>query len=330
MLFTRADAARSLLAAAWALALLPVAARAQAEAAGAGRVLVAQTAARPASPRPSAESREIDAFLQAFRDVRSGCENAAWTLWHSNSYEGWRNRKSSGLTMNYSSRFFPSLPPAPKAWPESLRVRVEEATRRANDLLRDGGAAFKSLADYVNAKDYEDDKFKKGDELNKRLLAVGRECHAFYATLTELYGEIAELTIAQGSGAATRPDVVATMVSDWRRARELSRELAKGTDAERARLESLVREVSTLVEDRKREFATELGDSNGRLARFYDGMLNEDVAVPMRKLLREAKASPKVFKEAAADRPRSAFWRVRGEIDYLMPDAILFVIRNGP
>lgn len=49
----------------------------------------------------------------------------------------------------------------------------------------------------------------------------------------------------------------------------------------------------------------------------------------MRKLLREAKADPKVLKDAATDRPRAGFWTVRDAVDYRMADAILFLIRHG-
>lgn len=53
-----------------------------------------------------------------------------------------------------------------------------------------------------------------------------------------------------------------------------------------------------------------------------EAILQDDVAVKMRRLLCEAK-TPKAFKEASEDRPRSSFWSVRREIDYAMPDAIL-------
>ena len=44
-----------------------------------------------------------------------------------------------------------------------------QAVKRANDVLGESGSAFKDLANYINAKDYEDDKFKKGDELRSRI-----------------------------------------------------------------------------------------------------------------------------------------------------------------
>ena len=289
---------------------------------------LAQSARPPAAAARSVESREVDAYLTLVQQVRSGCENAAWSLWHSNSYEGWRKRRSSALSMNYSGRFFENMPSPPGSLPDALRGRLSDAMAQANDKLRGGGAVFKDLANYINAKDYEDDKFKKGDELNAKLLGFGRECHELYATLTGLYVELAEGLIERGQKGAARPEIAASMAGDWRRARELSRELAKHGAADFARLDTLVRDVSALAEERKQAFEPALGAS-GAIARFYDRTLNEAVAVRMRKLLREARSNPKEGRDAAADRPRSPFWQVRGEIDYAMPDAILSFIRQG-
>lgn len=316
-------------AAAVAFVALAVPEPAQSQTFDGGRIVLSQAAPRSAGAALPPDSRQTDSHLQAFQQLRSACGNAAWTLWHSNSYESWRNRKSPALSMNYSGGFFPSLPPAPAALPEALRGRLEDAMRRANDTLRDSSSTFKELANYINSKDYEDDRFRKGDELNTKLLALGRDCHGLYAKLTELYVETADVLIEQGASGAARPEIVAAMVSDWRRARELSRALAKGPSADMARVETLVREVSALAEQRKREFEAELRDGNGTLARFYDKMLDEDVAVKMRKLLRDTKANPKELQDAATDRPRSRFWTVRSEIDYQMPDAILSFIRQG-
>lgn len=288
-----------------------------------------QAQPRPAVPIQRPEAREVDAYLQNVGRIRSGCENAAWTLWHSNSYAAWRARRSSMLSMNYTASFFPTAPSAPASVPAPLRARLDDAMKRANDVLGESGSAFKDLANYINAKDYEDDKFKKGDELNTRLLGFGRDCFGFYAILTGLLSEVSEKLILERTAEAVRAGTVAVMAADWRRARDLSAELAKGQGASLARLDTLVADVSALADDRKRELEADIRDGQSTLARFYDRSLNERVAVKMRKLLRDAKRDRKVFVEASEDRPRSDFWQVRNEIDVIMPDAILSLTRQG-
>lgn len=295
-----------------------------------GSSVLAQAAPPARTEAGRRDAREVESYLQGLERLRSGCGNAAWTLWYSNSYQRWRERKTPALAMNYNAAFFQTLVPAPASLPDTLRPRLDDAAGRANGALRESAGAFKELADYINAKDYEGDKFKKGDALNARLVELGRACHALHATLSGLYVEMAEGLIETGRARAARPDAVATMVADWRRARELSVELTKGPAAQMTRVEALVGELSTLSDERRRgTFAADLQGGGGSLERFYDKVLNESVAVPMRKLLREAKADRKALAEASADRPRNAFWSVRGEIDHQMPDAILSFIRGG-
>lgn len=290
---------------------------------GEGRIVLAQAVARPSN-----EQRREDQYLDVLKQLRSQCSNAGWTLWRSNSYEAWRNRKSSIMSMHYSSSSYPTLPSAPQAWPEALRTKLEDTLKRANDTLKEAGANFKELANYINAKDYEDDKFKKGDAINAKLLEQGQTCHRIHAELTGLYTEIVEKLIETRTGAAAKPEIVAVMIADWRQARALAAEMAKFEKSDQTKLDGLVRDVSTLVDDRKANFAPLKENPETFLKRFYESILNDDVAVKMRRLLREAK-NPKAFKEAAEDRPRSQFWSVRSEIEVAMPDALLRYIASG-
>lgn len=299
-----------------------------AEPAGRNPVLAQATIARPvAAGRPANDQREVDQYLSVFRRLRSECGSAAWTLWQSNSYDRWRNRKSSMLSMHFNTGTYPSLPPGPAALPDAQRAKLSEAMTRANDTLREAGTSFKALADYVNAKDFEDDKFKKGDALNARLMDQGRACHALETEMTAQLLEATQGLIEQRRGNAAKPEVVGVMLADWQIARGLSRELARFTETSPARLEPLVKDVTTLVEGRKESFEPLKQNPESALKRFYD-RLNDDVAVKMRRLLREAK-TPAAFKEKAADRPRSDFWSVRSEIDIGMPEAILTYIRDA-
>lgn len=291
-------------------------------------LVLAQAAPRGAAVRPGAEARQEDQYLDVLRQLRSQCGDAAWTLWHSNSYDAWRQRKTPVLSLHYSSGSFPNLPPAPRTLPDAVRGKAEALAQRTNELLRETGAVFKDLADYINAKDYEDDKFKKGDALNAKLVAAGRSCHGLHAEMTGLYVEMAQALIEQRKAAAAKPDIVGVMQADWQIARSLSRELARHGDADLAKLDGLARDVTTLVEDRRSNFAPLKQNPDSSLKRFYEGILNDDVAVKMRRLVRDAK-DPKAFKAASEDRPRSNFWSLRDEIDYAMPDAILGFIRTA-
>lgn len=280
------------------------------------------------NPRPGNEARQQDQYLDVLKKVRSECGNAAWTLWHSNSYDRWRKNRSSMLSMHYNTSSYQTLPPVPDAWPDAVRTKAESAIKRGNDTVREAGTTFKELANYINAKDYEDDKFKKGDELNQKLLAAGKECHAIETELTGLYTEMATTLIDQRKGSAANPDVANTMIADWQKARGLAQELAKFDKADPAKLDTLVKEISSLVEDRRANFAALKENPDTWVKRFYESALNDDVAVKMRRYLRDAKGA-KGFKEMAEDRPRSNFWSVRSEIEIDLPDSILRYIQSG-
>ncbi|WNJ88931.1 DUF3829 domain-containing protein [Bosea sp. 685] len=287
-------------------------------------------AAPGTAPRPNvpgAEQQQEDQLFQILRELSGGCNEAAWTLWRSNSYDDWRNRRARVLSMHYSVRSYESLPPLPASLPEALKLKAEPTIKSANETLSASGDVFKDLATYINAKDYEDDKFRKGDELNAKLLAAGKRCHQLEAELAEVYRDVAALVIERRKAGAARPEIVAVMIADWQKASALSRELGRFEAADRATLEGLVRDLSALSDERKANFEPLKQAPQAIVKRFYETTLQDDIAAKMRRLLREAK-TPKAFKELAQDRPRSEFWAVRREIDYFMPDAILSYLRN--
>lgn len=284
-------------------------------------------AAPGAIARQGADQRQEDQLFEILRELGSACGNAAWTLWRTNSYDDWRNRRARVLSMQYSVRSYESLPPLPASLPEALKLKAEPAIKSANETLSASGDVFKDLSTYINAKDYEDDKFRKGDELNAKLLAAGKRCHRLEAELMEIYRDVAALAIDRRKVAAPRPEIVAAMIADWQKASTLSRELGRFDLADRATIEGLVRDISALSDERKASFEPLKQMPQATVKRFYETTLQDDVAAKMRRVLRDAK-NPKAFKEVAQDRPRSEFWSVRREIDYVMPDAILSYLRN--
>jgi len=279
--------------------------------------------AAEAAPSQAQEFRTASDFLQIVRTVRSTCADAAWTLWASNRYDDWRRGRSSVLAMNYSVRTYDKLPPVPEIFDAGLRQRMGDAMTKANDTVRDSGPVFKDLANYINAKDYEGDKFKKGDALNEKLVALGKACHATAAELERLHVEAATAAIQRFSSQAPRPEVVGTMVADWQQARTLADELGKREALDMTKVDSLVAALSELADKRRAELAADLSKSGNPLADFYDRDLNEQIAVRMRKAIREVKGKPAAVKDAAEDRPRGTFQSIREQIELAMPADIL-------
>jgi hypothetical protein len=271
----------------------------------------------------SHEVKDVADFLQAVRAVRTACEDAAWTLWASNRYEDWRRGRTSVLAMNYTFRTFEKLPPAPELFDAGLRQQLNEAMVKANDIVKDSGAVFKDLANYINAKDYQSDKFKKGDGLNEKLVAFGKACHATASELERLHVEAAKAALERVSVNASRPEIVRTTIADWQQARTLAEELAKHEALDFTRVESLVANLSELADKRRTEFSGDLAKSDSPLANFYDRDLNEMIAVRMRKAIRDIKGNPAATKAAEEDRPRGTFQSIREQIDLAMPADIL-------
>lgn len=276
-----------------------------------------------AAASPARDVRAASDFLQVVRTVRSACADAAWTLWASNRYQDWRRGRTPILAMNYSVRTFDKLPPVPELFGAGLGQRMSDAMVKANDLVKSSSPVFKDLANYINAKDYEADKFRKGDGLNDQLVAIGKSCHAVAGELEQLHVEAMAAVIPRVAANAPRADVVATMLSDWQQARALADELGKHEALDLAKVESQVTALSELADKRRAEFAADMSRPGSALADFYDRDLNEMIAVRMRKAVREVKGKPAALKEAAEDRPRSTFPNIREQIELAMPADIL-------
>lgn len=261
----------------------------------------------PVLAQPKPDDRAVSQFWDAYRTLSRECGSAAWTLWQSNSYERWRTGKSPILTMHYSSRFYQTLPPGPQAVPEPTRSQAVDTMKKANDILKATGPDFSTLADYINAKDFKDDKYKKGDEINKRLTAAGQACFDVNQEMENIYTVYAEKRAGElASSAADKPGAQ-QRVSDWQMARDLATELAKGTKIDLAALETKTKALSEMVEKR-------IADPALAASRFYRD-LNKDVAVELRKTVREIKERPKLLQEYGEQRPRSRFVNLRSEIN---------------
>lgn len=288
------------------------------------------TATKPEPHKPAEAAvpqgqdlRAASDVLQVVRTIRSACSDAGWTLWVSNRYADWRRGRTPVLAMNYSVRTFDKLPPVPEVFDAGLRQRIGDAMAKANDTIKSSGPIFKDLANYINAKDYEADKFKKGDGLNDKLVAIGKSCHTIATELERLHVEAAGAVIARFAANAPRPEVVATMLADWQQARTLADELAKGPALDFAKVEGQVTALSELTDKRRTEFAADIAKPGSALADYYDRDLNEMIAVRMRKAIREVKGKTAAIKEAAEDQPRGTFQSIREQIDLAMPADIL-------
>ncbi len=291
----------------------------------------APSAARPASRSAAQEAAEMSNTLDAIKTLQSACSDAAWTLWASNQYPLWRNRKTPVLALNYSIRTFDQLPPVPATFGADLQQRLSQAMANANSTIKDSFPVFKDMANYVNAKDYEGDKFKKGDALNDRLMSFGKSCHAASNDLHNLFVEAVQVAIDRLLPNAAQADAARIMIADWQQARGLANELGKGRAADINRLADLTTTISALADKRRAEFAADAGKSElskSPQARFYDSDLTEDVAVKMRKMLRDIKGTPTAFKEASDDRPRTDFRVIRNTIDLQLPSDILTLLRK--
>src|SRR5882757_2156313 len=110
-------------------------------------------------------------------EVTRSCQNAAYSLWSNNDYSRYRQRQSPPLSIHYHPGLVVHARPAiPDELPEPLRAEFAASIDGATELLRLSALTFKDLADYVAAKDFEADQYRKGDELNAKLVALGQKC----------------------------------------------------------------------------------------------------------------------------------------------------------
>ena len=292
---------------------------------------VSQAQRQPAQPRPAApdgELRTTIAFLDVAKELQRSCENAAWSLFWSNDYEKWRNRKSRSFSMNHSARLLRGLPPAPPGLDPALSAEMAQTMAKANNLVQDGATVFRDMANYINAKDYQDDKFKKGDALNARLLEIGKTCHELSNTLRAQYRAGAQQVIEGALAKGGVPPVVRTMFQDWQVAQRLSDALGGYMSADLGAVERYAAEVTVLAEKRQNEMKLGVSAQGSSVTSFYNN-LNTDIAVETRKTLREVKRNIETEKDKGADRPRSKYNTLRNEIDMQLPDDILRSLRSG-
>ena len=280
------------------------------------------------APIPAPEVKKVEQYLNFVKSLRTACDGPAWTLWHSNGYQPWRKGSSPSLSLNYSSKTFSQVPEPPSALSPELQQRFKEATSKAAETLNASRTIFKDLADYINASDYKDDKFKKGDELNGKLEGYGKTCFGLMGDLQNLYVETAAGAINGAMSGSPQAALAKTMMSDWEQALQLSAEMAKGQKADMAKIGPMVMALSELVEKRKNELADEMNKPRSPVKNFYINTLNDRVTVPMRRLVREVTGNNKAFQEVSENRPRSTFVSIREEIDIGLPGEILSFVRQ--
>ena len=295
----------------------------------------AKDSARRSFPPPSAPAnaqREARDALSVLHDLRSRCDNAAYVLWHSNDYDKWRRQQTRMLSMNYSYSVSAQTPPAPAGMPTALRERFDRIVPQALETLNAAGKDFRDLATYINARDYQDDGFKKGDTLNARLVAAGKTSHALCKEVEQLYADYADTLLQAATATPSAAPLAAQLRGDLQAVQALALEMSKGEAASRATVEAMVADVSQRVEARKEALAsakpTQKAAERAALERFYLGQMEERVAVPMRKMLRETKDQPKQWAERLGDRPRSAMMQLRDETMVQMPGDALTTLQR--
>lgn len=292
----------------------------------------AQTAPAAGAPKKAAgaaaDQRDAQSALSVLHNLRSQCDGAAWVLWHSNNYKKWRKRETPVLSMHYSHSIFDKVPQAPATMPEKLRERFNQIAGTAVETIHSAGKDFSDLSTYINAKDYEDDAFQKGDGLNKRLVDYGKAGHRLTREVESLYADYAESLLAAFAADPKQAALAAQLREDLQAVQALAFEMSKGNDANRAVVETAVADISQRVETRK-EFVTNAAKENrSSLESFYVRGMEKDVAVEMRKLLRETKGQPKQWAERFADRPRSAMMQLRYTAFVGMPGDALACLRR--
>ncbi len=263
--------------------------------------------------------------LSAIYTMRSQCDNTAWVLWHSNDYKDWRKTHSM-LSMNYSYSIPEKLPPAPPTMSADIKSRYEKTVGDAIATVSSAGPVFRDLATYINAKDYEDDKFTKGDALNAQLLTFGETCHGLTKDLEQLYADYSAAIFEAALADPAKAERAAQLKEDIVQTQALAKELSKGVKADRPTVEAMVADISKKVDARKALLPAQGSDSDP-LKRFYLADMEDDIAVELRKMLRESKNNPKVWAEKLGDRPRSMMMQIRNTALIQMPNNALAAVQ---
>jgi hypothetical protein len=282
-----------------------------------GMVSMLSAAASAAQPLPP----NVGPLMHFVATVARSCDSAAYSLWASNEYSRYRQRKASPLSIHYNADRIGAVPDIPAELSEPLRAELVASIDRATQVLRMSAQTFKDLADYVAAKDFEGDHYKKGDELNAQLIELGQKCFAAAKELRAEHRKMAQFILQNF-------DIIDPMVKrmgeDWASALVLADELAKGPKADLGKVGSLVDQLTALDETRKREIGEAAGNGP-RISRFYNIELDRAL-VNLRRFLRESKGQPALMEAQMADRPRTAFSFGQELLDMEMSESIFYAL----
>lgn len=276
----------------------------------AGRMLAPPMRPKAAAV-PDRSRAEIGRAQDYLAQLRSQCLDAGWALWHSNDYTDWRKDRGM-LTIHYMSRDFSREFPIPTALPEEFAERWKKLVPPAVENLQTATPVFQQLANYVNARDFEDDKFKKGDELNAKLITAGKTGYAHAKELGALHADIGMWILRNAENQEKHGTLAKQLLADLALARSLADELAKGTAAGRTKVEEISAAFSKMAEERAATLPA--GGKQDLVRDFYSRQITE-IAVETRKNLRESKGNAKKWAAQLEDRPRSFADGIRSDVD---------------
>jgi hypothetical protein len=281
-------------------------------------------------PAPASATRplppNVGPLMHFTAALTRSCDNAAYSLWAGNEYSRSRQQNSQSFSVHYSPDHLKAKPEIPAELPEPLRAEFAASIDSATQVLQLSAPTFKELADYVLAKDFEDDHYKKGDELNAKLIELGQKCFAAAKELRAEHRKTAQFILQNFD---ILDPMVKRMGEDWASALVLADELAKGPKADLGKISSLVDQLTVLDEKWKREIAEAAGNNPGRISRVFDIYNTEldRVLVSLRKFLREARIQPASTEAQMADRPRTVFNFDQQLLDMEMSEAFFYALQ---
>jgi hypothetical protein len=256
-------------------------------------------------------------------EVIRSCQGAAYSLWSYNDYSRYRQRQSSILLLHYHPGLVVHARPAiPDELPEPLRAEFAASMDSATDTLRQSATMYKDLSDYVTAKDFEADQYRKGDELNAKLIVLGQKCFAVAKELRAEHRKTAQFILG---GFDILDPLVRRMGEDWMSMLPLADELAKGPKADLGRIGALVDQLTALKDKRKQEIAGVTGEGPWPNV-FYNNEFDRAL-VNMRKFLNEAKTRSAQTDAQMADQPRTVFNFNQDLIDLEMSEAFFHALQ---
>jgi Protein of unknown function (DUF3829) len=265
-----------------------------------GIVVLSSTAVSAGQPLPP---NHVGPFMHAVATFARSCDNAAYSLWANNEYGRYRQRNIGPLSINYNEGRLDVMPKIPDELPEPLRAALAASIDGATKTLQASAPTFRDMADYISAKDYEDDQYKKGDKLNAKLVELGQKCFAVAKELRAEHRKTAQFILQNFD---ILDPMVKRMGEDWASALVLADELAKGPKADLGKVGLLVDQLMALVEKRKQEVGETPANGPIWISRFYNVGLNTAL-VNLRKFLRDSRSQPALMEAQMADRPRTIF-----------------------